>query len=412
MWLSFYEKYLVEITQQFSFRFRNIFATALGVFLSILIFVVLIGLSNGLKQGFNQNIAKNSRFNITLSPGVTAMSYKQTPAFKPIEFTHEHLDLLKGLIDGKGWVTSNYQVGGISSYKERSVGLSVNCVTENFFDIFEQNKVVLGRDLNTLDHIMGRKSVVLGHAASEVLFPGGEPSLNKRILLNEAYFTVVGVFDNSTQDGTQSAYIPQSTYKKMFGMKNIGVLSLEVDYDTDEHIENKLLKAIKGLEEIHPEDWQAVSVNSTREKANAFAHVSIMIGVLAWVVGLATCITGMVGVASLMATSVNERIGEFGIKLALGANKQYVFRVVVFESILLTLIPGCIAIACGTAILFWFEDLTSFFGMQSQYISNPRVAWDEVVLFFCMLMGAGVFSGIIPVQKQINQYPVSKLCFR
>ena len=72
---------------------------------------------------------------------------------------------------------------------------------------------------------------------------------------------------------------------------------------------------------------------------------------MAWVVGGATLMAGVVGVSNIMLITVKERTKEIGVRKALGATPFSIISMVMKESIVLTLIAGLVGVAAGVGLM-------------------------------------------------------------
>jgi len=82
--------------------------------------------------------------------------------------------------------------------------------------------------------------------------------------------------------------------------------------------------------------------------SNILSGVSIALYV-SW--GLSVLLVG-----SIFLMSVNERRREIGLLRALGANNIFIFRIIVSEAILITVIGGIVGVLGGATVLYIFID--------------------------------------------------------
>jgi ABC-type antimicrobial peptide transport system permease subunit len=64
-----------------------------------------------------------------------------------------------------------------------------------------------------------------------------------------------------------------------------------------------------------------------------------------------------VGVYGVMSYSVNQRTSEFGIRMALGAERRDVLRMVLRQSLLLSAVGAVLGLAAAYGITRWLGDM-------------------------------------------------------
>jgi ABC-type antimicrobial peptide transport system permease subunit len=123
----------------------------------------------------------------------------------------------------------------------------------------------------------------------------------------------------------------------------------------------------------------------------------------AWVVaGFATLalLLGTVGLYSVISYSVGQRTREIGIRIALGAQKPAVYRLVFRESAK----PFIAGLAAGLLCSFW---LTAFLRSMLFGVSP----WDKetMCVVVCVLAGASLVASYIPARRAASIEPTEAL---
>ena len=116
--------------------------------------------------------------------------------------------------------------------------------------------------------------------------------------------------------------------------------------------------------------------------------------------GLLALSLAVVGVYGMMSYVVNRRTQEFGLRLALGATRANVFRLV-FRQTLLLLGPGLLLGLAGGAIVARFaRDM--FYGVSP---SDP-LTFAGVSM---VLAAVGLFASYVPARRAVRVDPVTAL---
>ncbi len=99
-------------------------------------------------------------------------------------------------------------------------------------------------------------------------------------------------------------------------------------------------------------------------------------------------------VANLTLARATSRQREIAVRLALGASRMRVVRLLVTESLLLALIGG----AAGVTLAFWAVDLLKAFAPESLLprVSDVHLDWVVVATTTLIAIGSGVLFGLAP----------------
>jgi len=89
---------------------------------------------------------------------------------------------------------------------------------------------------------------------------------------------------------------------------------------------------------------------TVRTQVSSILQTFFVTGGLLW--GMATALS-----ATVFSMMINERRREIGLLRAVGANKNYIFKLLVFEAVILALIGGVIGIVGGGSIVYFFNTL-------------------------------------------------------
>ena len=92
--------------------------------------------------------------------------------------------------------------------------------------------------------------------------------------------------------------------------------------------------------DFSPDDKIALSCICYFDWYLQFKSVIGMFRLFIWIVGLLSLISGIVGVSNIMVTGVKERTQEFGIRIAMGASDLSIIKLVLAESVIVTLVFG------------------------------------------------------------------------
>lgn len=121
-------------------------------------------------------------------------------------------------------------------------------------------------------------------------------------------------------------------------------------------------------------------------------------------IGVATLITGGIGVTNIMNVVLEERTKEIGIKMALGARKSFILWQFVFETLLITGVGGVMGFLFAWAIIAIFPSLN-----LGDFVGTPRVDFWAAGSTMIILGLVGLAAGIFPARRAANLQPVQAL---
>jgi putative ABC transport system permease protein len=130
-----------------------------------------------------------------------------------------------------------------------------------------------------------------------------------------------------------------------------------------------------------------------------YAFSAFLVGV-----GVATLITGGIGVTNIMNVVLEERTKEIGIKMALGARKSTILSQFVFETFVITSVGGILGFLLACSIV----KVVPMFGGE-EYIGVPQIDTLGSVLVIVVLGLVGFVAGIFPARRAANLQPVQAL---
>lgn len=119
------------------------------------------------------------------------------------------------------------------------------------------------------------------------------------------------------------------------------------------------------------------------------------------------------GIINTMLMAVLERVKEIGMLMAVGMNKRRIFRMIILESVMLTLTGGFFGILIGGGITKFFEttpiDVSMFsqglekYGFASQIYTSLRS--ETLITITILVIITGLISAIYPAKKALKLNP-------
>jgi putative ABC transport system permease protein len=289
----------------------------------------------------------------------------------------------------------------------------VHGIPDDYFKIKESVPFNLGRKINPLDQQENRKICELGSAVVEKLFAKDFDPVGKDVRVNGVVLKVVGVFHDKANRGRDSEriYIPDSTYRKVFGSgNNVQTIWLRPTQGADGFaLEKKVIELLQRRHSVSPADKRAVSSFNMAEPAKMVKGLFLGINAIIWFVGLGTLAAGIVGISNIMIITVKERTREIGIRKALGATPKNIVATLLMESILVTSVAGYMGMVLGVALLELVALGLRSSGAKLDFFQNPEVDFQVAITAIILLVVVGALAGLVPALKAARIMPIEAM---
>lgn len=295
----------------------------------------------------------------------------------------------------------------IVMYGRKTLDEDVWGITPEFFEIRKLPFLTGGRIFTPRDMEEKRRVAFMGyHVAKELT--GMENPVGEDFLLRGSPYTIVGVLDKGDQaddsEGwdSDSIYVPFGSYRDLTGRETFQMFFFTPqdplrNKETVESVRDILARRLK----FDPTDKGALDFDDFTEfarSADAFmGAVSLLLGAA----GVLTLVAGGVGVSNIMRVSVDERMHEIGIRMALGAKSGFVLMSFLLETILLTAIGGVVGLVAAYGTIAVFPRLH-----LKQYVGTPSLAPTLYLAIVIVLGLIGLASGYGPARRASRMDPV------
>ncbi len=385
--------------------FLSGFTVALGLF----IFITLFGMGNGLQNSFEKEFIRGAANAIFISPGTTSVAYLGNQANRRIQFKNDDLEFLQNEYgDRLKYYTSAIYDNVRATYKSEFGNYTVRA-TQPERELIEMNEIIKGRMLSDLDQKNREKAVVIGRLVEQDLF-NNENAIGKFLNINGFNYQVVGVFSDEGGDNEERIiYIPITTYQQVkLSTRDINQIVLAYDPSKaaaemvalGQDIKDKM----KLRHQISPEDQGGIYIRNTADSQAGSQGFMFILSVIIAIIGFGTLIAGMMGIFNIMVYSVQERTKELGVRKALGAKPNDIVKLILYESIFVTLVAGIVGIIAGVLFLNSISDQ-----LEDYFIYNPSVDANLIIFALICLVFAGALAGFIPAFRASKIKPIEAL---
>ena len=287
--------------------------------------------------------------------------------------------------------------------------MSTTAVSGEFFDLLGVQPVA-GRAIGPGDTQAGAPPVgVIGYNLSQRAFGGTPSALGRQVSVDGRSMTIVGVaperFDGLDLGAAVELWTPLEARDSPAARDNRG-LSIVGRLEQ----RSSLRQAQSQLDAIaaslaatspatnrgtlaRPDDPRPMIVlPHTRLPPSFRAEVAMIGATLMAAVGLVLLIA-CANVAGLLLSRASARSREVAVRLALGASRGRVLRLMLTESLVLGVAGG----ALGLLFALWTVDaLPSFFPAEQARLLDVRVDWVVISFTAAVALASGLASGLAP----------------
>ncbi len=232
--------------------------------------------------------------------------------------------------------------------------------------------------------------LLLGRMAANSL----EKGVGDDLRLSGQSFEVVGIFETGISYEDTGAVVPLKDAQRIFGKpRQVSFMGISL-YDPA-----RAATVAGELEARYPELMVARTADLT-SRMQDFASLDATFGAL---MGLMLVVGGIV-MMNVMLMSVFERTHEIGVLRAVGWRSWRVLRMVLVESLALSLLSALAGVAIGIG----FNGLLSLIPIYGEVLSAIYTPGD-MGRVLVMAVGLGVVGGLLPAWRAVRLRPIEAL---
>ena len=342
---------LAEASYGIGSRPGRLVLTILGTVLGIGSLVVTIGLAQTAAGQISRQFDAVAATQVVIKPATTNTGDGQRATGRIPWDVEDRLDRLAG-------VEASGAIGSVGIGDLRITAVPVNdpsvaqtaipqvlATTPGMLDAV-RGRVVTGRYFDSGHDERADRVVVLGARAAERL---GVNRVDRQpaIFIGERPYTVIGIIDDVARrsDLLSAVIMPVGTARHDFGLTTLEEAHARIAVGAGPVVGEQ---APVAIEPNNPETIEAqVPTTTSAVKENVQADVNAIFLAL----GAVALLVGGVGIANITLLSVRERIGEIGLRRALGATKSNIGNQFLVESGVIGLLGGLIGSALGVGVV-------------------------------------------------------------
>ena len=379
-----------------------------GVAAVIAVVTIIQGLDNKVATTFSSQ--GSTVFTISKRPQIIRSREDFVKFNKRKDVTHEDAEAIGRLC------TSCWRVGLSANAREtikqgdqKMENFTIRGVSPtSMFDI-DGRSIDVGRIWTEEEGDSGREICVVGSDVVTNLFGGASDDqvLGREIKIAGRPFQIIGVLESlgsifgASRDSV--AYIPYSTYQKLYGARDSIVVMIQVP--TAEQLElaqdqvRTIMRNRRGLTFGEVED-EGFSLETQDVFLDLYGKATSNIYIVTIAVAAISLVVGGIVVMNIMLVSVTERTKEIGIRKALGARRKDILTQFLIEAVAVTAIGGGIGVLTGFGLAYLIAALIGFPLLMSIGSAVLGVGVSSLV---------GIVSGLWPAWRAARLDPIEAL---
>jgi len=284
---------------------------------------------------------------------------------------------------------------GYVSQTNETMETPMAIVTPNYFRTM-QMPLAQGREFTSLDNLKGERVVIVNEAFANRYWPH-QDALGKRLSsdLTHEWFTVVGV----ARDGKMTSLSEKPEPFIFLPLDQVyqSTMIINARVSGDPLAFRKTLES--AIHELNPNlvVFDATSLESSEQIASFPQRIA---GAFVGAFGLLALALAAIGIYGVTAYTTRQRTHEIGIRMALGANKDDVLRLVIGHGLRLTFIGVAVGLAASFALTRYLRSL--LLGVTS----TDALTFSSVAFLLCAVT---LLASLIPARRAMRVDPMVAL---
>jgi predicted permease len=265
-------------------------------------------------------------------------------------------------------------------------------------DFFKTWRIPLlaGREFNEHDTVDSQNVVLISQTGAKKIFPGENP-IGKTLLVTSAGTPceIVGIVGDIRSQRIKEE--PGMEFYRPWSQENFPFVSIAVLSTLNTDAVTKLAQSV--LSKVNPGLAIAVPQSMDAIVAQALGQARLMMWLLGIFAGVAILLAS-IGIYGAVAYTVEQRTGEIGVRMALGAQTRDVLRLIVSQGMR----PVVIGLAIGIVSAFALGRLLT---SQLYEVSahNPALLTASTIL----LAAIALIACLVPARRATHVDPIQAL---
>ncbi len=294
--------------------------------------------------------------------------------------------------------SSGVRLYGVNSEDEFKVtNINEKLIEGEFFDGIKRNPVVIGHKLAEKLNLKLRSKIIFTFQDYEGNLTG-------------ASFRIAGIYRTSNSMFDESTiFTRKSDLQRLTMLPENSAHEIVVNLDNQEFDETVKADIVKLFPNVKTKLWTEIKPELAYLTEVMGMYMYIFVGIILFALGF--------GIVNTMLMVVLERVKEIGMLLAVGMNRMRVFKMIVLETVFLSLSGGFVGIILGGLVSQYFSVNAIDLSVWSEGLSKigwgssayTKIGLDSLISITLMVIITGILAAIYPARKALKLNPADAL---
>ncbi len=405
--INFAESIAISLRSLYANKLRS-FLTLLGIIIGVTTVITVVTIIQGLNRYVKYQLFAfgTNSFTVSRTPDIITNLKDAQEMLKRKRIEYEDYMYLKSAARVSRMVEAEYGSSGSVKYGPKSLAdIRIKGETAGNYLTGRTMEAEAGRFLNNDDEAYARQVCVIGYDVKKELFPFENP-LGKWLTANGRKYRVIGVAKGMGKilgmslDGFVT--IPITTFQKFYAVsrRSLVINMLARDVESLAAAKEEARTIMRGRRKLGFDKADDFTIEDSQTFIDFYNKLTGTLYVAMIAVAAISMLIGGIVIMNIMLVAVTERIGEIGLRKAVGARRRDILIQFLIESSSISAVGGIIGITLGFIFAKVISALTS--------LPAALEPW-SVALALALSSSVGLFFGIFPANRAAKLDPVVAL---
>ncbi len=405
--INFAESVAISLRSLRANKLRS-FLTLLGIIIGVTTVITVVTIIQGLNRYVKYQLFAfgSNTFSVQRAPEIITNLKLAQEMLKRKRIEYDDYLYLKAHARVSERVEAEYGRSGSVKFGPRTLAdIRITGETAGNYLTGRAMEAEAGRFLSGDDEAYARQVCVIGFDIKKELFPNENP-MGKWLTANDRKYRIVGTVKGMGKILGMSldnfVRIPITTFRKYYS-SNIRSLTINVmarDVESLAAAKEEVRTIMRGRRKLAFNQEDDFSLEDSQTFIDFYNNLTRTLYVAMIAVASISMLIGGIVIMNIMLVTVTERIGEIGLRKAVGARRRDILVQFLIESSSISAVGGLIGITLG----FLFAKVISA-------LTALPAALEPWSVFVALLMSSsvGLFFGIFPANRAAKLDPVVAL---
>jgi putative ABC transport system permease protein len=384
------------------------FLTLLGIIIGVTTVITVVTIIQGLNRyvKFQLFAFGSNTFTVQRAPEIITNLKLAQEMLKRKRIEYVDYLYLKANVKLGEMVEAEYGTSGTVKYGSKTLtDMRISGETDENYLTGRTMEVEAGRFLSADDETFARQVCVIGNDITKELFPYENP-VGKWLTANNRKYKIIGTVKGMGKILGMSLdnflRIPITTFRKYY-QENRRSLTINIktrDVESLEPAKEEIRTIMRSRRKLNFNQDDDFALEDSQTFIDFYNNLTRTLYMAMIAVASISMLIGGIVIMNIMLVAVTERIGEIGLRKAIGARRKDILIQFLIESSSISAVGGLIGIILGFIFAKIISALTA--------LPAALEPW-SVALAIIMSSSIGLFFGIFPANRAAKLDPVVAL---